>query len=320
MKNILSVGGYCTEVNALFIQPTFLCANSCKGCYVKAERKFHSSMDCNLFHDLLTTLLHGDKLSANQVTISFDHFHSGGLLESEVSIKSRLLYYYNTTQEALSGFREAHPNKVIPEFHGTFYSQGSYDNYRKFCFHKHEKEQLDLISLSNLSSNTYRPFTSESPKLNYNHMIPSNISSENIDEYIKEIDTIAKKVDSIYLIVFKDTSKMIRFPSQNLTRVREQLRHDVTVINTLFKRCAPETRKKLHVDGCLKDAIRYKKNGYGCSSNVSRFQVWPGGNVSGCPYKTRQTYLSSSVSDIIREINSERARYDFEETCYFSQL
>lgn len=76
---------------------------------------------------------------------------------------------------------------------------------------------------------------------------------------------------------------------------------------------------KFVLDRCLLN-MRNNIAGVGkCSSGVSRFQVWPDGGVSGCPYAKNGIGSAQTVEGILENIRRARERYDFDR-CVFGRV
>ncbi len=88
-----------------------------------------------------------------------------------------------------------------------------------------------------------------------------------------------------------------------------------------MERLPTNVRNKVSVDGCLQDTIKYTKTGFGCSSNVSRVQVWPDGSVTGCPYAfSSDGPIGKTAEDILDNIISARKQYDFKQKCHLPEV
>lgn len=311
MRNILNVSGEKVELNALFIQPSRLCAGNCKGCYVKAHGITKDYMDPNFFRKILEEILRDERLFSNQVTISFD------LLPEDEWHRSILLSYYkqlyNVVQKAKSEGVE------LPEIHGTFSTVQSFIDYKASV--STHTDPFAVVSISDI------PDAHEGERLlstgnmagrhiNFNHQIPADICSANIDAYVTKIETLAKVVSSIYLIIHKlPIGKEMTVEEQ--IRMKNRLTHDLTVMHTLNKKLPDTARAKLVYDGCLTDTAKFAREGHGCSSNVSRVQVWPDGSITGCPYaQESSTGPAESIEMLIDNIRAVRQEYDFKKKCY----
>jgi hypothetical protein len=94
---------------------------------------------------------------------------------------------------------------------------------------------------------------------------------------------------------------------------RQRMQNDISYIQTMLGRLPEHVRSKTNVDGCLEDTIRFSRTGFGCSSNVSRLQIWPDGSVSGCPYAFNgSTPPGLSLEDLLANIRAARETYDFD--------
>lgn len=313
MRNILNVSGDKIELNALFIQPSRLCAGNCAGCYVKEHVQTKEYMEPTLFGKLIWAAIEDRVLFANQITVSFD------LLPEDDWHKSILLAYYKKLSEQVRNAKEQGVD--LPAIHGTFTHADSFIEYKRSI--SSHSDPFDMVSISNLPT----PADAErilannggamaGRHINFNHQIPEYICSDNIDEYVKHMETIAKAVSTIYLVIHKfPVGKEMTVEDE--IRFKNRLTHDLTVIHTLNKRLTDNARAKLIYDGCLADTAKFAKDGHGCSSNISRIQVWPDGSVTGCAYAHQSsTGPAETIELLIDNIRAVRKEYDFREKCY----
>ena len=315
MRPILLMNRDKVELNALFIQPSRLCAGNCKGCYVKEHSSTQDHMPPPLFQQLIRAALRDEKLFTNQITVSFD------LLPEDPYKRSILLAYYHALFQAVETAKRE--GKVLPEIHGTFSTGQSCYNY--ICSVDKNKTPFSMISISNLFDYDFAVLHQglrelALPKLNLNYQIPETISSHNIDSYIESIEIISQFVDSIYILIHK-------FPvGKEMTSMEKviaysRLEHDIAVINTLDHRLSTSTRKKINFDGCLSDLKKFQESGHGCSSNISRVQIWPDGTVTGCAYAHKSsTKPAHNLGAIIDNIKAVREEYDFRQKCYLPKF
>ena len=309
-------------MNALFIQPTYFCKNNCKDCYVKARLAHPTNNEGNYlklryFRDLVD-LLHSGKIWTNQITLSLD------VLPETRSEYSLMLDYFNL-------FLGRILLKKIDkrEIHLTFNSLNSFLEYRSaslifsYSWRTHDYQNfITMTSFSNIKKEEL-PFIKElrtAIKVNYNHRLPY-VDSTNIKSYINTIQKIADNVDSIYLIIDKDPvgSKISNERELFLT---SRLRSNIVTINTLKKYLSKDAWSKCHIDGCLQDIIKHRQTGFGCSSNISRFQLWPDGSVSGCPYSIDgiNTATHQDIRVFKNNIKAARKQYDFLSRCYLPRI
>lgn len=318
MRNILCKGGDRIELNALFVQPTRLCINNCKNCYVKKHQKGATHLNQCTFDDLLRKTLYREKISVNQITVSFDSF-------GENVTSRRILKPYLRSMVLYKKLLEEFDNDT--EIHGTFHSISDIKQYsptinNKLYFHTLDKT-FSMISISSIDSlEDLRELRKLLPNvdINYNHMIPGNVNHTDIVEYVHSIKKIGEIVSSIYLIVEKYPIGTISESSRNFSQIEGRLLHDIAVINTLKKRLSGE-KVKLICDGCVEDIIKYKRTGYGCSSNISRVQLWPNGTVTGCAYAYKSSNPEArEIKGILNNIKNVQNEYDFDSKCYLREI
>lgn len=317
MKPILNNGSQDLEVNAIFIQPSSHCANNCKGCYVKARGPAQESNP--FMNKFLKKCIFGEGITVNQITIAMNDLPF--MLGDEVTPEaSDLFNFWNLTLYFLLA-------KTEPEVHMTFNSLASLLEYQEYHHYMGIQERpitnLDMMSFSHIKKSDLEAIANYTKEvdINYNHLIPRNITSYNIDDYVAHIEEVGRVVNSIYLIIFKKPMDGL-LSSSELEPASSRLAHSITVINTLRERLSKSVRSKIHVDGCLQDVRQSKRTGYGCSSNVSRFQVWPDGSVSGCPYAKRGfgEGKTRSVQDIMDNIREAKEHYEFRDRCNLTQV
>jgi hypothetical protein len=213
-----------------------------------------------------------------------------------------------------------------PEVHITFNSLKTLNKYYKNTTVYKSLNALSMISFSQLGITDLTGLLSLKDigirtHMNYNYLIPGNITSFNIDKYVNHLIQAAEVVDSIYLVIFK---RPVGGHRDKMTTIGDvsRMTNDILFINTLMERIPANVRRKFQVDGCLQDTRESQRTGFGCSSNVSRMQVWPNGSVSGCPYAfdTNGKAGAKSAQDIVANIKEERKRYDFKEKCHLPEV
>jgi len=311
MRNLTILNSNIININAVFIQPTTYCGLNCKGCYVKAwEKNLNSSENLeswkwlDLFHIFIgehktNPRLIGKEVHTNQITLALDNLPSPrGLITEHMQ---RILVNYLTV--AQYGKERA----IDTEFHMTVNSIDALYEYRPFSME--QAKCLDLITFSQIHKKDIgklkgmRDIVSH---VNYNFQ-PSllNNTKKAIKQKIKILkEDILPNVNTMYLILHKpDTGKDLdQEMTNNYFLFWEQLKETLP----------PGLLAKVNLDGCVIDAKRYVTTGGGCSSNISRFQVWPNGAVSGCPYShTPKTKAAIDAVDIIENIQEASKVYEF---------
>jgi hypothetical protein len=311
MHHFLNKGGSKIEVNTLFIQPTRDCALECKGCYVKEHIPNPNQIDLRILVEVFKHFYLGEEASANQITISLDNMPKDNQVRSAQMFDFALECF---------DFVARHKTETSPEVHVTVHDLATLESYSKWT-----AETLfvavDLISLSYISESDLPAIqkiqSQYKVKINFNHMIPHNVSSNNIDSHVKHLTAIGEVVDFIYLLMFKRPihDKLVRIGDT------ERMRKTMAYAGTMFQRLPPAIANKITVDGCLEDAIRHSKTGQTCSSNVSRFQIWPDGSVTGCAYAFGgDRPEGKTVNDIMDNIRLAQKESDFRSKCYLPEV
>lgn len=311
------------NLNAIFLQPTRWCYNNCKDCYVKEHDTGNESYIQIEEWDKIFKYFYIGPGQVNQITISLDSpppisqltnkkylYHFRYMIEFFRQITSTLLGEFGVNSE-----------KKYPQIHFTV---RDIKTFQRYCFETHCNEfdilsKIDMLTLSNIDSikdieyyKNYRYHIN----YNYNLMTPINMSSQTITKELERIEEIAKKVDNIYFIMRKTS---VGKPCTDLIQLQNQsyMKKDLIFLNTLKKYLSPYAKAKITEDGCLRDIINHRKTGFGCSSNVSRFQIWPDGSVTGCPYAYKSTGAGGQrLENILDNIKEERNKYDFEDICH----
>lgn len=302
MLNIMNKGAERVEVNALFIQPSYLCGGQCKGCFLREHVPNSPRIQIGLatFVQLLNEIKEGAKIHANQVTWSLNSPTNGESLD------------YNT--HLLNHFASALPAE---ENHVTVQNHMVLDRYLQRCSQAtiaRLKDQRCTISLSNLGVLDGPLSYITQFKLNWNHVAPR---MHQINE--RSIDLIKKVLSYVesYNIVLKKRAK--GGPSTIVSHQDEVewMVHYLDYVDYLKEHLTPEEWRKIHLDDCLLSVIKSMETGFGCSSGVSRFQIWPDGAVSGCAYRREaQTEPGETSNEIIENVRKARDEhpYDFH-TC-----
>jgi hypothetical protein len=319
------------EVHTLFLQPTPWCARNCTGCYVK-ERDPSESIDYQIVTPLreqfalLELFTKGELAWANEITVAMDD------LPTHRGQQNHMVGLFDRFMNLI------HENKIwqlpLPSMHMTFHTVNTYLSYvdrtknSANWFRESIKEEdswetlafpahlLDMINFSHLSTNEItKKLLKEIRKetsINYNYLIPRNVNKNNIKKHIKHLTEIGKMVDHIYLVIYKDPIGRIR-SSEDAARSQRNMANDRFYIEQMQKHLPSDIKNKINIDGCLKDVEKFNATSYGCSSNISRFQVWPDGSVTGCAYgdKSITKDIGLSTEGILRNLKESRKRYDF---------
>ena len=314
MKPILTNSGPNIELNALFFQPTRWCNLNCKDCYVKdhegGEEDFHTPWEEQW--RLFKSFYNGSHW-ANQITISIDDLHK------DPTKRHHMVMIVDSILEELK--KDTRPKENRPEVHFTFHTHQTFLQYQAEGIKGWE--HLDLVSFSEMTISlraleVWNEFNRWAVPINYNHMVPENFNSQKERERLWLIGT--NHSDYIYLVMKKQP---IGSPDKNQTIKLGQNHWDTyqLYISEVVDKLPDNVRRKVSIDGCVSDTIKYTRTGFGCSSNVSRVQIWPDGSVSGCPYAFRgTTEIGKSAQDILDNIKAVRKSYEFKESCYLPSL
>lgn len=345
------------ELHSLFLQPTYWCAKNCTGCYVKERQPKAKNEDGDYKHQLTTSakeqfkliklFCEGETAWANEITVAMDDFPNLKSPWSSDKIKrDHMIDLYDLLFQLIYDFKVE--NKSLPKMHMTFNSIKTYLTYIKdaqFCknnyifkdailelfMNKNLKSilarpafLLDMINFSQLTPNkSTKSLLGEIRKLtpvNYNYLIPRNVSKANVKKHAQHLIDIADMVDHIYLVIFK-TPVGKKLNSLEIDQSRRDMANDLFYIEKMQELLPSYVWDKINVDGCLQDVKKFKKTAYGCSGNVSKMQIWPDGKVTGCSYKDNnpsyQPNGAANVEQLIWHIKNAKTKYDFEDApCY----
>jgi hypothetical protein len=307
------------KLNAIFFQPTRWCRQNCKGCYVKDHANTGKHLEVDEWFRIFKYFYIGPG-EAKQITISLD---TPPIPDSNSEAKKALYMYhlfdliipeieiYKDTNAASCNFP--------PEVHVTTYSLSTLKDYLgNGVDNMRRTRNLDMVSISHIDPNKTSDIDClrelcRFTHVNYNLMTPPVVSSENIKDHLERINRIAQYVHSIYFVLHKSPIGKERSDLIQL-QDKSNMRRDLTFLNTLRKFLPDDVKKKIVDDGCLRDVVDHRATRVlGCASNVSRFQVWPDGSVTGCPY----AFASSSpggrrLESVLDNIRKERDNYDFD--------
>lgn len=313
MKQILCNSGDNIEVNALFIQPTYGCALNCKDCYVKAHAKDPITSYQTDWHEIYKVVewmaLGQNKCHANQITLSVDV-----LPKNEIGINyqymTKIMAYFLKLVHIQK--RDYPDNKC--ELHITCNSMHALKGYEKELFFWANIRKLDMISFSNIDLDLAASYVDlgRTTKINYNHLCPTIVNSSLISRQIEHIEQAGQLVNSIYMMTRKKPTSMCFTKEEQLDNA-SRLQQDMSYIKTILKEVSENVRRKIVVDTCIQDVVGSTRTGFGCSANISKFQVWPDGTVSGCPYAFSGIgKAAKTAEDILENIRLARSHYEFE--------
>lgn len=288
--------------NALFIQPTPWCARNCNGCYVKGFEKLQGISDSNfvLMGDIISEI--GRSIQVNQVTFALDKKPVPAYTSGPMSVNSPA-----TQMQALADYfmGRLQTCESDTEFHMTVHTVSDLHEYgfhhRTYSYPK----KLHMLSISHINEKDVSTFTyireTIAQSINWNLTIDPSVNLKHIKSTFHHV---AMHVDTIYLVLHKPSTGKLFDPE-----AFEMHQDFVRFIKTL-----PDyIQKKVHIDGCIHDSYKFIRTGYGCSSNVSRFQVWPDGSVTGCAYnQNRVTPPAETMHDLHYNFWLASKKYEFD--------
>jgi hypothetical protein len=268
--------------HTFFIQPTYQCALNCKGCYVK-ESLQNTEVSSEILDSLIRYLWVTEKFNVGQVTLAVDDVPDDAVVAAKMisALKTAL-----QIQQVTSGV----------EFHITINSLRTLQKYIDSGLPlEYIASHSDLISISYLSPadipllKLIRNYT----KVNYNYM-----HSKNLHLFREMLD----HVDMSYYLLYKTG-----LAKQNDFGAIDVFKQGLREIGSWN----PSEKAKVKVDGCVQDARKFLKTGFGCSSNVSRFHIWPDGHVTGCAYNKDGGIPASTLTGIVQNISVAAREYEF---------
>lgn len=292
------------HVNALFLQPTPWCARHCNNCYVKGFEQKNGNEVSPVFTEILDLVNQPEvsnpkRLLANQITLALDkrplkpvNIRMDGS-HSSIFFKRELMLRY------FEKFLIAKSKSIGGEFHVTVHTINDLFDYWQS---QTNRIMIDMVSLSTIDSKEISCFQDIrsiiAPHINWNLTADPSLKLDKENFY-----QIAEAVDSIYLVLHKPSTGQ-HLDIHAFERYQELLQ--------LIKIQPESIQNKVHIDGCLSDSRKFLSTGYGCSSNVSRFQVWPDGSVSGCAYnQERVTPAANNLSELLKNLTQASKVYEF---------
>lgn len=300
---MINIGSSIFECETLFLQPTWSCAKNCIGCYVKEkESKFGSEeIDFRIWLELLSRIDTDNNIKANQITLALDTLPKDQWSDSYSKM-------YDIAQLYKSIIRNRYGENV--KYHLTVNAVSDLEQYTQSELY----EGLDLISVSNINNlddikliKQCAPHT----KINWN-VLASTLVKKPVDQ-IKEILT---HVNQCYLLLPKAPLGLDGHDFSSFLHAVGIMVRDLKAVTPESDStwCAvPGLGDKIHIDRCMIDGLEYGKEGTGCASNISRFQIWPDGRVTGCAYNSHNQYgkKAESFQDILDNLFDARTRYEF---------
>ncbi len=322
MRRILSLNSSQFETNVLFIQPTRWCGLNCRGCYVKAheggEDGFHTPWQEQL--KLFNLFYNSDKAWANQITISVDDLHK------DPDKRDHMLNLIRGIFDALDTDTRAKDDR--PEVHMTMHTPRTFYQYLYADVGRKNNSwgKLGMVSFSELpallaeTDGVLKYFKELKVPINYNKLIPTYNDGMDWDKEAQRLAKIGQSVDHIYMVIFKKPVGLKQKDDINQDDTN-RMSSDIVYLTNLLRRLPDDVKAKVTQDGCLRDSAQYSTTGFGCASNISRFQVWPDGRVSGCPYAfSGRGKLGSTSEDTLDNLREARKRYEFQEACSLPKI
>lgn len=300
---MINIGSTEFSCETLFLQPTWSCAKSCPNCYVKEkEYKFGSEeIDLVQWVKLLTLISWQKDIKTSQVTLALD------TLPYDInSISYEKMYTISNLYKAF-----LKQNKYDIKYHLTVNCVSDLEQYTKSELF----EGLDMISVSNINSlNDIKLIKQCAPYAKINWNVLSSTFNKKSSDQIKEI---VSNVNQVYLLLPKaplgkeghDFSSLW----ESMKRIPNMFPRDEKQETDGDSCSVPSLINKFILDGCMRDANTFRLEGTGCASNLSRFQIWPDGRVTGCAYNSHEQYgkIANSIEDILDNLRDARTRYEF---------
>ena len=312
MKSILSINPHRIELNALLMQPTRWCGLSCTGCYVKkhagSSLGYHTPWEEQW--RLFVAFYRGAHW-ANQITISIDDLPQDPTQRHHMIMLTDAILSELETDSRLIEDR--------PEVHMTLHSPDTLRQY--FDERVYHWTRLSMISFSELNldlESTWHAldyFRHAKTPVNYNKLVHF---TTNFDKEIRDLEQEVSMVDHCHLVMNKRPIGSVgpRIPVDG-NYMQSYSLYISEVVDNLNK----DARDKISFDSCLLDVVKHSRSGFGCSANISKFQVWPDGSVSGCPYAFRGiTEVGKSAASIVENIYTASKRYEFREDCHLRDI
>ncbi len=286
-------------------------------CYVKAhedgEDGFHTPWQQQV--DLFRYFYIGPGW-ANQITISVDDLHKDpDKRDHMLNLIKGIFAVMEADQRPTDKRPEVHMTMHTPR---TFFQYLYADTGRKYKTWR----KLGMVSFSELPEGIKETkevidyFRELKVPINYNKLMPTYNNGMDWDKEAARLTNLLTKIDHIYLVIYKRpiglAKKDVISPADT-----ERMTSDIVYLENILSRVPEDAKAKITTDGCLRDTIQASRTGFGCSSGVSRFQVWPDGTVSGCPYAFRGMGKRAGIhQDILANIREARKFYEFRETCH----
>lgn len=310
------------ELGALFLQPTRWCSLSCKGCYVKEHQGGEDDphLSSRIWEVLFKQFYTGPHW-ANQITIAVDDLPRMEALYSAAgpTLSKRGAFMGDIIYHILANLRSNHQDEH-PEVHMTFhtpYTLIAYEGQGVYGWEKLSMVSFSEMPLTEKSKVVYDSFRTHNVPINFNYMVPQKWDT---DLEVKKLLSIAATYAShIYLVMFK--TPIGRDDPFKVPKGIEVWKNYKLYFEQVVDKLPDSVKSIITPDGCFSDTIKYSRTGFGCSSNISRFQVWPDGSVSGCPYAhSSNTKGGEDVTTILENIREAKKQYDFSSRCHLPMV
>jgi hypothetical protein len=292
------------DYGAIFLQPTFWCNLKCKGCYVRTHHRDTTFQQTSWEEQLkLFDILYNNKgpVFCNQITVSIDD------LPADQLKRNHLLQLTNGILNLLE------KDGQHPQVHFTCRSPNTMYSYQNTESSFAGWKWLNLISFSSMTINNFDK-TIVSFLRDFGVCVNLNHQFISVDKSLAYLTKVGSLVDQIYLLISKEPISM---SSRENIFLSNQVLDINTQINDLLDKLPKDIKDKIHLDSCITAARSHRETGYTCNAGISKFQVWPDGSVSGCPYKmVSDTTEGQSADQIIKNIiKVKNNNNDFDE-CY----
>jgi hypothetical protein len=303
---MINIGSSIFQANAIFLQPSWACAKQCPGCYSKERETQFGSDEASIgtWETLIQNIKKQNGINSNQITFALDALPTNRYRNRMANIAFK---YFDCVGK----------HKTNTEFHIT---TNHINDLNKYTEYYDEINNLDLLSISNiLSVDQINLARLEVPGAKINWNVTSGDFVKQVKRQgLEQVKKIVRKVDSVYLLLHKAPMGLQGHDLNGFFDGLEVLKQfdniESVEANDAGEICAvPSLSRKFNLDGCMNDARKFNKSGKGCSSNISRFQIWPDGRVTGCAYNSHNQYgkFANNFEDIIDNLWDAKFRYEF---------
>jgi hypothetical protein len=291
---------------AIFLQPTFTCGKDCDGCYVKTRESnvTKSEMPLHIISDFMDMLFSDSgPVYTEQFTFALDKLPSRVKHEEAWEKMGAAFRLFESKAEKESTVQKHITVNTIHDL--VEYAPKSLRRY-------------DMISISHLYPVILQDFrNSYVGKINWNVMAEEAAGMARSRP--KELIYILRNVNSVNLLLHKaplgSTGTRVKEYKQSIDLLWKLLSSNVEQVQLDGEACSiPQLHEKMFLDRCYLDGKKYNKSGTSCSAGISKFHVWPDGQVSGCPYNSmiQQTpYKTIDLDMLIENFFVAKQRSEF---------